>query len=150
MGAKKFSHTNRSTMCGLKKLASGVFPGSQKVLAERLRRRQRRLRWWRWQRKRTKNNKSPSYPGWLNNQTKCHTPYLVCRTPFHSTTTEEYLLLPTCINFYMTCTWSFYIKNHINVWHTKGQCWPVLAMDRTIKINDCPTLQSPHLLYSTV
>ena len=26
MGAKKFSHTHRSTMCGLKKLASGVFP----------------------------------------------------------------------------------------------------------------------------
>ena len=54
MGAKKFSHTHRSTMCGLKKLASGVFPESSKVLAERRRR------------KRTKNNKSPGYPGWLN------------------------------------------------------------------------------------
>ena len=58
MGAKKFSHTHRLTMCGLKKLASGVFPESWKVLAER--RRQRR--WW----KRTKNNKSPCYPGGLN------------------------------------------------------------------------------------
>ena len=59
MGVKNFSHTYRSTMCGLKKLASGVFPESWKVLAER--RRQRR-------RKRAKNNKSPGYPGWLNNQ----------------------------------------------------------------------------------
>ena len=42
MGAKKFSHTHRSTMCGLKKLASGVFPESWKVLAERRRRRRRR------------------------------------------------------------------------------------------------------------
>ena len=55
MGAKKFSHTHRSTVCGLKKLASGVFPESWKVLAE-----QRRRRKW------TKNNKSPGYPGWLN------------------------------------------------------------------------------------
>ena len=55
MGANKFSHTHiRLTMCGLKKLASGVFLESWKVLAER-----------RWQ-KRTKNNKSPGYPGWLN------------------------------------------------------------------------------------
>ena len=62
MGAKKFSHTHRSTMCGLKKLASGFFQGSWKMLAERRRqrRRQRRRR-----RKRTKNNKSPLYPGWL-------------------------------------------------------------------------------------
>ena len=59
MGAKKFSHTHRSTMCGLKKLASGVFPESWKVLAEL--RRQRR-------RKRTKNNKSPGYPGWLTEE----------------------------------------------------------------------------------
>ena len=28
MGAKIFSHTHRLTMCGLKKLASGVFPES--------------------------------------------------------------------------------------------------------------------------
>ena len=56
---KIFSHTHRSTMCGLKKLASGVIPESWKVLAERRRRRRRR-------RKRTKNNKSPGYPGWLN------------------------------------------------------------------------------------
>ena len=35
MGAKIFSHTHRSTMCGLKKLSSGVFPESWKVLAER-------------------------------------------------------------------------------------------------------------------
>ena len=65
MGAKKFSHTHRSTMCGLKKLASGVFLQSWKVLAERRRRRwqQRRRR-----RKRTKNNKSPGNPGWLNDQ----------------------------------------------------------------------------------
>ena len=55
MGTKKFSHTHRSTMWGLKKLASGVFPESWKVLAERRRRQ-----------KRTKNNKSPGYPGWLN------------------------------------------------------------------------------------
>ena len=48
-------------MCGFKKLASGVFPESWKVLAERRRRRRRR-----WRRKRTKNNKSPGYPGWLN------------------------------------------------------------------------------------
>ena len=33
MGAKKFSDTHRSTMCGLMKLASGVFPESWKVLA---------------------------------------------------------------------------------------------------------------------
>ena len=33
MGAKYFSHTRRLTMCGLKKLASGVFPESWKVLA---------------------------------------------------------------------------------------------------------------------
>ena len=57
MGAKKFSHTHWSTMYGLKTLASGVFPGSWKVLAERRRRRRRRRR------KRTKNNKSPGYPG---------------------------------------------------------------------------------------
>ena len=31
MGAKKFSHTHRLTMCGLKKLASGVFPESWSV-----------------------------------------------------------------------------------------------------------------------
>ena len=58
MGAKIFSNTQRSTMCGLKKLASGVFPESWKVLAERRRRHRTR--------KRTKNNKSPGYPGWLN------------------------------------------------------------------------------------
>ena len=46
-------------MCGLKQLASKVFPESWKVLAE-LRRRRRRK-----QRKRTKNNKSPGYPGWV-------------------------------------------------------------------------------------
>ena len=57
MGAKKFSHTHRSTMCGLKKLASMVFLESWKVLAER--------RWWPRRRKRTKNSKSPVYPGWL-------------------------------------------------------------------------------------
>ena len=58
MGAKNFSHTHRSTMSGLKKLASEVFLESWKVLAER-------QRWWRRQ-KRTKSNKSPGYPGWLN------------------------------------------------------------------------------------
>ena len=58
MGAKNFSNTQRSTMCGLKKLASGVFPESWKVLAERRRRHRTR--------KRTKNNKSPGYPEWLN------------------------------------------------------------------------------------
>ena len=58
MGAKNVSHTHRSTMYGLKKLDSGVFLESWKVLAERRRRRQIQ--------KRTKNNKSPSYPGWLN------------------------------------------------------------------------------------
>ena len=46
-GAKIFPRTHRSIMCGLKKLASQVFPVSWKVLAE-LRRR----------RKQTKNNKS--------------------------------------------------------------------------------------------
>ena len=35
MGTKKFCHTHRSTMCGLKKLVSRVFPESWKVLAER-------------------------------------------------------------------------------------------------------------------
>ena len=55
MGAKTFFHTHRSTMCGLKKLASGIFPESWKVLAERRRRR----KW-------TKNNKSPRYLRWLN------------------------------------------------------------------------------------
>ena len=34
MGARNFSHTNRLTICGLKKLASGVFPESWKVLAQ--------------------------------------------------------------------------------------------------------------------
>ena len=67
MDAKKFSHTHSSTVCGLKKLASGVFPESWKVLAERRRRRRRR-------RKRTKNNKSPGYPGWLNKPT-CFSPH---------------------------------------------------------------------------
>ena len=43
----------------LEELASGVFPESWKVLAER--------RPWRRQRKQTKNKKSPGYPGWLNN-----------------------------------------------------------------------------------
>ena len=38
MGAKKISHIHRSTMCGFNKLASGVFPESCKVLAERRRR----------------------------------------------------------------------------------------------------------------
>ena len=52
----------RSTMCGLKKSAWGVFPESWKVLAEQRRRWGRR-----WQRrKQTKNNKSPGYSGWLN------------------------------------------------------------------------------------
>ena len=60
MGAKKISHTRRSTMCGLKKLASGVFLESWKVLAE--------WRRWRPRRKRTKNIKSPGYPGWLNDE----------------------------------------------------------------------------------
>ena len=59
MGTKTFSHTHRLlTMCGLKRLASGIFLESWKVLAE-----------WRWQQqwqKRTKKNKSPGYPGWLN------------------------------------------------------------------------------------
>ena len=54
MGAKYFSHTHRLTMCGLKKLASGV---SRKV--EKCWRRRRR-------RKLTQNNKSPGYPGWFN------------------------------------------------------------------------------------
>ena len=31
MGAKIFSHTHKLTMCGLKKLASGVFPESWSV-----------------------------------------------------------------------------------------------------------------------
>ena len=31
MGAKVFSHTHKLTMCGLKKLASGVFPESWSV-----------------------------------------------------------------------------------------------------------------------
>ena len=61
MGTKKFSHTQMFTMCGLKKLASGVLPESWKVLAAPQRR-------WRWQQRRrrqkwTKNNKSPGYPG---------------------------------------------------------------------------------------
>ena len=47
MGVKNFSHTHRSTMCGLKKLASQVFSESWEVLAERRRRR------------RTKNNSPP-------------------------------------------------------------------------------------------
>ena len=51
IGARKIFHTHRSTMCGLKKLASGVFPESWKVLAE-----WRRPQWRRWRRKRTKNN----------------------------------------------------------------------------------------------
>ena len=42
-----FSHAHSLTICGLKKLASGVLPETWKVLAERLRR------------SRTKNNKSP-------------------------------------------------------------------------------------------
>ena len=58
MGAKHFSHTHRSTMCGLNKLASGVFPKNCKVLAERRR--------WRRRRKRTKNNMYPGDAGWLN------------------------------------------------------------------------------------
>ena len=41
MDAKNFSHTYRLTMCGLKKLASGIFPESWKVLAQR-RRQQRK------------------------------------------------------------------------------------------------------------
>ena len=54
MGAKKISHTHRSTMCGFKKSASVIFPENWKVMAERRRRR----------RKRTKNNMCPGYPGW--------------------------------------------------------------------------------------
>ena len=64
MCAKNVSNTHKLTMFGLKKLASGVFPESWKVVAEWCWRWQRRRRWQR-QRKRTKNNKSPSYPGWL-------------------------------------------------------------------------------------
>ena len=56
IGANNSFNTHRLTMCGLKKLASGVFPENWEVLAEQRRRRQ----------KRTKNNKCPSYPGWLN------------------------------------------------------------------------------------
>ena len=48
-------------MCGLKKLASGVFPESWKVLAER---------WWRRLAvvETDQNNKSPGSPGRLNDQ----------------------------------------------------------------------------------
>ena len=53
MGAKYFSHTRRLTMCGLKKLASGVFPESWKVLAATAA-------------AETDPNKSPGYPGWFN------------------------------------------------------------------------------------
>ena len=53
MCTKTFSYTHKSTMCGLKKLASAVFPESWKTLAERRRR------------KRTKNTKSLGYQGWL-------------------------------------------------------------------------------------
>ena len=63
MDANIFSNTHGLTVCPLKKLASGVFPESWKVLAERRRRWRRRRR--RRRRKRTKNNKSPGYPGWL-------------------------------------------------------------------------------------
>ena len=31
MGAKKFSHAHRSTMCGLKNLASGVFSAAAEM-----------------------------------------------------------------------------------------------------------------------
>ena len=65
-GCQNFFLTHRSTMCGLKKLASGVFPESCKVLAEW-------RWWWRRQRQRTKNNKSPGYPGWLKNDCMCST-----------------------------------------------------------------------------
>ena len=52
-------HTHRSTMCDLKKLTSGFFPESWKVLAERWQRRRRRRR------KKTENNESPGYSGSL-------------------------------------------------------------------------------------
>ena len=35
MGAKKLSHTHMSTMCGLKKLASGFFSGKFKSVGSR-------------------------------------------------------------------------------------------------------------------
>ena len=68
MGIKIFSHTQRLIMCDLKKLASGVFPESWKVLAEQWQRRQ-----WRQQRKWTKNSppltqgdlKMANIMGWL-------------------------------------------------------------------------------------
>ena len=63
MGANNFSHTHSSTMCGLKKSVSGVFPETWKVLAERRRRR-----------KRPKNNTSPGYQGWLNECSRVITP----------------------------------------------------------------------------
>ena len=58
-GYQNVSHTHRLTMCGLKKIAAGVFLESWIELAERWRRR-------RWRRKQAKNNNSHGYPGWLN------------------------------------------------------------------------------------
>ena len=65
---QKIFPPHKSTMCCLKKLASGVFPESWKVLAERRRQQQRQ-----WKRTWTKNNKSPGYPGWLNNSNSYNT-----------------------------------------------------------------------------
>ena len=56
MGSNFFSHTNRLTSCDLKKLATGDFPESWKLLAER----RRRLR------KRTQSNKFSAYLGRLD------------------------------------------------------------------------------------
>ena len=59
-----------------------------------------------------------------------------------SSTTNEYLHISTYTDFYKTSTKDFCIQSHINVWHTSGHCGPMLTMDRTSKINDCPVLQA--------
>ena len=64
MGTKNFSHTHRLAMCGLKKLASGVFLERWKVSAERRPQQWRGRQWRKW----TKNNKSQGYPWWLKYQ----------------------------------------------------------------------------------
>ena len=74
MGTNFFSYTHRLTMCGLKKLASGVFRGSWKVLAGW----QHWWWWWQWWWKWAKNIKSRGSQGGLNDSFALVNHLLIC------------------------------------------------------------------------
>ena len=102
-------------MCGLKKLASGVFPESWKVLAKWQQRRWRR-RW----RKQTKTNKFPGYPGSLNNviPTSVTMPplFMPRHIWFHFLFFISHLCTPVMCQIILTNCWWNISKDYILRW----------------------------------